>query len=107
MLFKPLFEIFNHFQIKITFLVIVYPIYFLPKAIFFIRLFEVTFPLKHAFFIKINDKRNWKNPGANLGAIFLVQIIFFLDVPDWDEGKTSAMCLNLLEPLPTEMSLCA
>ena len=31
---------------------------------------------------------------------------FLTDFPKWDEGQTSSMCFNLLEPLPIEMSLC-
>ena len=36
----------------------------------------------------------------------MVQIIFFFNVPGWDEGQKSSMTLNPFEPLPTEMSLC-
>ena len=36
----------------------------------------------------------------------MVQIIFFFNVPGWDEGQKSLMTLNPFEPLPTEMSLC-
>ena len=36
----------------------------------------------------------------------MVQIIFFLNVPGWDEQQKSSMILNLFEPFPIEMSLC-
>ena len=35
-----------------------------------------------------------------------MKIIFFFNVPDWDDGTKYSISLNPFEPLPIEMSLC-
>ena len=57
--------------------------------------------------IKIDEKKNWGNPQTNLGIVnFLMQTIFLLSIPEWDEGQKTSMKLNLFEPLTIEMSFC-
>ena len=42
----------------------------------------------------------------SISKAFSVQVIFFLNVPDYVEGQTSSISLNSFEKLPTEMSHC-